>query len=211
MSILQQLKNRMILQGDVLENNLPRDSRGRFIKGICYNLEKRFKKYKHWRKVQPYWNKMWLLTEYNKGKTLSEIAKEQNTTENNIGYFIKKFKIKTRTMSEIRSKKYWGLSGKLNGMYGKNGKLNPNWNGGHSPERQTSYSRTLWKELKKLVLKRDNYQCQVCLMNINLVVHHILPWSRYPELRFTDNNLMTVCVPCHKKIHGKKGGERILV
>lgn len=180
-----------------------RDSKGRFVKGLHPSPETEFKKGQHWRESRPYWNKEWLSQEYSKGKSVKEIALEFDVTENNIGYFIKKFGIKTRTMSEIRSKKYWGANGKANPMFGKLGKLNPNWNGGHSSERQSKYARFFWKELKKLVLKRDEYKCQVCYHLGNLVVHHIFPWSRYPIFRFNENNLVTVCVPCHKKIHGK--------
>lgn len=108
-------------------------------------------------------------------------------------------------MSQIRKTKLWGSKGSKNPMFGKFGKVHPSWNGGHSGERQCMYARSFWKELRKLVLKRDSYKCQSCYSDKKLVVHHILPWSRYPEFRFTDNNLMTLCVSCHKQTHGKKG------
>lgn len=108
----------------------------------------------------------------------------------------------------VISKKQWGLRGKQNGMYGKCGKQNPNWDGGHSPERQSQYARFAWKELAKTILKRDNYKCKRCGANHNknnkLVVHHIKQWSKYPELRFEPTNLITICNICHKKIHSKK-------
>ena len=181
-----------------------RDSKGRFVKGLHSSPKTEFKKDQHWRNSKSYWKKEWLQQEYSKGKSLEEIASAFNVGDSTIEYFMKKFGIKTRTMSEIRSKKYWGSKGKSNPMFGKFGKLNPNWNGGHSPERQSKYARFFWKELKKFVLKRDNYTCQICFVIGNLIVHHIFPWSKYPSFRFNDDNLVTVCIPCHKKLHGKR-------
>ena len=186
-----------------------RDKKGRFIKGIIYNPKGTFKKGFTWRKPKSYWNKDWLYNEYiNKEKPAHLIAKEQNSTENNILYFLKKLNISTRTMKEIRAKKYWGAVGKDNPMYGQTGKLNPNWNGGHSPERQSKYAKYFWKELAKFILKRDNYKCQKCGIehkNQNkLIVHHKKPWAKYPELRFEPSNLMVLCEECHKILHREK-------
>ena len=192
-----------IIQGDSL-TVLPRNKKGQFIKGISYNPEGTFKKGYTYRKPKIYWDKNWLEKEY-KNKTAKQIADEQNCHENNIFYFLHKFKITIRSMKEIRANKYWGLEGKQNGMYGKVGELNPNWNGGHSPERQTKYARSFWKELSKSILKRDNYTCKDCGIRNNLIVHHIKRWSKYPELRFEPNNLITLCEECHKKRH--KGGD----
>ena len=83
------------------------------------------------------------------------------------------------------------------------GQNNPNWNGGHSPERQSAYARSAWKELAKSILKRDNYQCQKC-GGRSEIVHHRRQWSKYPEYRFTPSNLITLCKNCHKEIHKKK-------
>jgi len=111
-------------------------------------------------------------------------------------------------MKEIRKRNPWGLQGKQNPMYGKTGKLNPSWNGGHSPERQSQYARSAWKELAKSILKRDNYYCRKCnsphTVKNKLIVHHIKEWSCFPELRFEPKNLMTMCEKCHKKIHSRK-------
>jgi len=54
-----------------------------------------------------------------------------------------------------------------------------------------------YKEWRNLVLKRDNYQCKICgekyTKEHKLVVHHILPWKDYPELRYNINNGITLC------------------
>ena len=177
---------------------IKRNKKGQFLKGT------------HWKKPQKYWNKNFLLKEYvERKKSAKQIAKENNCKENNILYFLNKFGIKTRTMKEIRKIKYWALTGKINGMYGKTGKLNPNWKGGTTPERQAMYAKSIWRELNKSIMKRDNYTCQHCGYyrkdnKRKLVIHHIKSWAEYPELRFEPFNLITLCENCHRKVHSKK-------
>ena len=171
-----------------------RNKNGQFLKGT------------HWRPEKPYWQKGWLYNEYiTNFKSAGRIANEQGCKENNILYFLKKHGIKCRSIKNIRSNKHWGLSGDKNGMYGRYGKLNPNWDGGHSPERQSKYARSAWKILAKSILARDDFSCKKCGSDKKLNVHHIKKWSRYPKLRFTPSNLLTVCEVCHREIHsGRK-------
>ena len=184
-----------------------RDKKGRFTAGSRIGKEFWFRKGQHYQNPKIFWDKKFLYKQYiEQKKSGARIASENNTTTNNIMYWLHKHKIKTRTSSEIRKTiKYVGLSGAANPMFGKYGKLASNWKGGHSPERQSMYARTMWKEIRKLVLIRDNYTCQICNIKSKLIIHHVLPWSRYPNFRFTESNLTTVCSPCHKKIHGKWG------
>lgn len=52
-----------------------------------------------------------------------------------------------------------------------------------------------YKQWRKEVFKQDDYKCKInnkdCLGKI--VAHHILPWSRFPELRYEVNNGITLC------------------
>ena len=32
-------------------------------------------------------------------------------------------------------------------------------------------------------------------------LHHVLPWSRFPELRAKKSNQLLLCHDCHKEIH----------
>jgi len=176
---------------------MAQDKLGRFIRGT------------HWRPRQLFWDKHWLDNEYiQKDRSALDIANQFGITEAAILFWLRKLEIKRKKMSEIRKRKYWGLKGKQNGMYGKFGKQNPNWNGGHSPERQSKYARSAWKELAKIILERDNYKCQKCgvghIMGNRLIVHHIKPWARYLKLWFEPSNLLVVCEKCHKIIHKKK-------
>jgi hypothetical protein len=52
------------------------------------------------------------------------------------------------------------------------------------------------------ILERDNYRCTWCSsVGANLNVHHIIPWSVDEQKRFDPNNLVTLCVSCHMKVH----------
>lgn len=71
------------------------------------------------------------------------------------------------------------------------------------------YSSTEWKKKRALILRRDKYQCQVCKRygrNREAgIVHHKLELEEYPELALDNNNLISVCLSCHNKIHPEKG------
>jgi hypothetical protein len=58
-------------------------------------------------------------------------------------------------------------------------------------------------QLKKDILRRDKFYCQICGESNSLHIHHILSRSTTPELTFDPENLITVCENCHKKIHSK--------
>lgn len=51
--------------------------------------------------------------------------------------------------------------------------------------------------IKKEVLIRDGYKCQMCGNTNKLQVDHIQPWSEYVELRFDIKNCRTLCQKCH--------------
>ena len=66
-----------------------------------------------------------------------------------------------------------------------------------------------FQNLKQYVLKRDGYLCQSCKKktrnNSELHVHHILFKSNGGT--DTKNNLITLCKPCHDKLHKKKNAQ----
>ena len=183
--------------------SLPRDEKGCFLKGNRYSKATEFKEGQHWRKPKSYWSKEWLEGEYiTKGKTMQQIANEQGCHRNNILYFLKKHNIKSRTIKEIRSKKYWGLEGEINGMFGKTGEQSPNWKGGITPERQAFYSSLEWKKVAREIKQRDKI-CQRCKSKIDLHIHHIISFE-VKELRMELSNLVLLCEKCHFWVHSKK-------
>lgn len=58
-----------------------------------------------------------------------------------------------------------------------------------------------YKAWREACLSRDDYTCQRCGSQDNLHVHHIKPYSQYPELRHSISNGITLCAGCHKLAH----------
>jgi len=100
------------------------------------------------------------------------------------------------------------LRGINNGMYGRKGKLNPNYKDGSSAERQRLYASSEWKELVRQVFKRDDYICQKCKeahkYGNPLHSHHLKSWANNPDERTDIDNLVTLCKKCHDFVHSKK-------
>lgn len=66
-----------------------------------------------------------------------------------------------------------------------------------------------FQNLKQYVLHRDKYTCQICKKktknNVELHVHHIK--FRANGGTDTKNNLITLCKPCHDKLHKRKNAQ----
>lgn len=76
---------------------------------------------------------------------------------------------------------------------------NPNWRGGGK-----GYRGPNWNEQRKRALIRDNFTCQKCGAETNLVVHHKEPWQYHEsDYRIANRmeNLVVLCVPCHISLH----------
>lgn len=98
-------------------------------------------------------------------------------------------------------------TGKFNSMFkrkpwnkGKKflaGQMNPNWRGGHRDWRGTG-----WKKIRKSILIRDRYKCQICggtrgKGKLVLVVDHKIPWRISQDN--SPNNLQTAHSSCNIK------------
>jgi len=93
----------------------------------------------------------------------------------------------------------WGAinpNGVFQIWWGKN-KIPP-WERENKREKNCPQHR-IWR---KAVFERDNYTCQICgQVGGDLNAHHIKSFKNYKSLRYVNNNGITLCEECHKKIH----------
>lgn len=74
----------------------------------------------------------------------------------------------------------------------------------HHSHRRKAYDAYInsdkWKVLRKQVLRRDSYTCQVCKSQRAVQVHH-LTYEHFQNEPLED--LLSVCLECHEQIHGR--------
>ena len=89
-------------------------------------------------------------------------------------------------------------------------------------EAKAFYNSASWKRKRLEVLQRDHYECRDCRKRLEDAVaageqlkakdkkicraeevHHIRELKEYPELGLDDDNLISLCVPCHNLRHGR--------
>lgn len=91
--------------------------------------------------------------------------------------------------------------GSGNPMYGRKRpkELSGNWKGGITEVNHNWRRSTKWKEIRRIVIIRDEFVCKECgIKDVRLDIHHIKPYRKYPELQFEMTNLITYCKECHK-------------
>ena len=74
------------------------------------------------------------------------------------------------------------------------GENHPKWKGGVSD--RPAWIRRICRNHVKSIGK-----CEKCGSTEALQAHHILPYSKYPELRSDIKNLMILCCDCHSEKH----------
>lgn len=79
---------------------------------------------------------------------------------------------------------------------------NPNLTDDERENGRGSHAKKV-RKWREAVFSRDSHTCKSCSDNKggNLNAHHILPWSKFPEVRFDVDNGITLCKPCHHKYH----------
>lgn len=66
----------------------------------------------------------------------------------------------------------------------------------HKSNRLIDYNYRKWR---KAVLKRDNYECQLCKSKEKLECDHLKSWVLFPKLRYEVSNGRVLCKTCHTK------------
>ena len=79
-------------------------------------------------------------------------------------------------------------------------------------DRKKLYNSKTWKNIRQIVLERDNYECVMCkaegkVTHIQtkkqLDIDHIKSLETHPKLAFDLNNLQTLCVNHHNLKEGR--------
>jgi hypothetical protein len=92
---------------------------------------------------------------------------------------------------------------KINIGLSEKGSKHWKWKGGITPINNKIRNSFKYKKWRTTIFKRDNYTCCYCnKKGIELVAHHIMPFAKYPSLRFIIDNGITLCEECHKFIGG---------
>lgn len=77
------------------------------------------------------------------------------------------------------------------------GEQHPNWIKDRSKVKtgDRNLNDPLQKQWRRDIKNRDNWKCKISTEDCQgkLEAHHILPWSKFPELRYQINNGITLC------------------
>lgn len=89
-------------------------------------------------------------------------------------------------------------------------------------EKKKFYRSGDWESLRQQALDRDNRECQQCKRegrvhvdsikvegerkSVELNVHHKYKIEHYPQLALVLDNLETLCLQCHNKMHDRVFG-----
>ena len=69
------------------------------------------------------------------------------------------------------------------------------------------YHGSRWEKKRARILRRDGYMCRMSKRYGKRreadTVHHIFPAEQYPEYRFEDWNLISLCQAEHNRMHDR--------
>lgn len=89
----------------------------------------------------------------------------------------------------------------------KTGPTSPVWKGGKSTQKLRGRLAPELAKWRIAVYQRDKHICQHCgAKPRDIHAHHIKPLADFPALALDIANGITLCVPCHEKVHGRTFG-----
>lgn len=150
-------------------------------------------------------------------KTLAEVGREINKSPRQVCRYLKRFGIQARhfiptrtgavlsqeTKDKIR-KSHIGkrIPLEVRIKMGSKGKKNPSYIDGRTPANKLARHTTEYRLWITSVFERDNWTCQMChTRGGDIHAHHIKPFAKYPELRTSIENGLTLCKKCHRITH----------
>lgn len=154
-------------------------------------------------------------------KPYKQIADEIGCSESNVWYRLKQFKLATPTKSEIMTGKEFSVSHRealsqshLASTYKRSGSANPNWRGGVAAQNFLARYKGDYVVWRRKVLRHKGEVCSHCGKNLNEKcpccgrttdkhVHHLQEFAENPDLRYSLDNVVVLCEPCHKALHKK--------
>lgn len=83
------------------------------------------------------------------------------------------------------------------------GEANSRWKGGKTPENIKERGSPEALGWRKTIFSRDDFSCQVCgdRRGGNLQAHHFENFSENKDLRYEEENGITLCCSCHMAFH----------
>ena len=66
------------------------------------------------------------------------------------------------------------------------------------------YNDPEYKKWRLAVYRRDKFKCKKCGSRRRLQAHHIKSWAKFPQLRLSLLNGITLCNACHKLMWGNE-------
>lgn len=74
-----------------------------------------------------------------------------------------------------------------------------------------NYKTKRWERKRAVILRRDEYLCQECKRYGKSkeadTVHHINSVEERPDLAWVNINLLSLCGPCHNRMHDRDTGQ----
>lgn len=80
------------------------------------------------------------------------------------------------------------------------------------PVRDPFYTSSAWRKLRRRILARDGYECQIRLpvcVTYATQVDHIVSRVEAPDLAMEPQNLRAACGPCNLQLGGRVGASRV--
>ena len=160
-------------------------------------------------------DKAWLYDHYNcRNLMQEEIAEIVGCSKHTVRAWIRKHGLQKETGGLHSHPPHTGHHWKLNrertpeekarASERMNGPENHRWKGGITRE-AISLRREISKELRKSIYERDGFRCKLCQkIGGCLTLHHKIPLYADKSKNTDPNNLVTLCISCHRKVNNNE-------